>query len=91
MEETNLTSQTKSLNPNRLLIAYVKLNSLKNKFEMLRIQTIIIGKVDILLITETKLDNSFPSYQVSLDGFSSLYRFHRKKNDGGSHFERYTF
>ena len=61
MEETNLTSQTKSLNRNRLLIAYVKLNSLKNKFEMLRIQTIIIGKVDILLITETKLDNSFPS------------------------------
>lgn len=52
-------NEVRTLNPNRLIIVYVNINSLRNKFEML--QTIIIGKVDISLITETKLDNFFPS------------------------------
>ena len=32
---------------------------------------------DILLITETKLDNTFPVSQFSIDGFSMAYRLDR--------------
>ena len=43
------------------------------------LQTIIIGKVDILLVTKTKLDNSFPSNQLLLASFSPPYRLIRKQ------------
>ena len=46
-----------SQNPNRTLIGHLNINSLRNKFESL-IET-ITSKVDILLISETKIDSSF--------------------------------
>ena len=39
--------------------------------------------MDILLISETKLDGSFLSAQFLLDGFSKPYRLHRCSNGGG--------
>ena len=39
--------------------------------------------MDILLISETKLDDSFPSAQFLLDGFSKPYRLERCSNGGG--------
>ena len=39
--------------------------------------------MDILLISETKLDDSFPSAQFLLDGFSKPYRLDRCSNGGG--------
>ena len=45
-------------NVNRLIIGQVNINSIQNKFEALK--SIIIGNLDILVITETKLDKSFP-------------------------------
>ena len=41
------------------------------------------GYVDILLITESKLNNSFPSAQFQINGFSSPYRFDRNPHGGG--------
>ena len=38
---------------------------------------------DILLISETKLDESFPSAQFPLNGFSKPYRLDRCSNGGG--------
>ena len=46
---------------NRIILGHLNINSLRNKFESLQEQ--IIGNVDILLISETKLDNSFPNGQ----------------------------
>ena len=40
--------------------------------------------MDILLISETKLDDSFPATQFLLDGFSKPYRLGRCSNGGGS-------
>ena len=51
----------RSQNPNRILIAHLNINSLRNKFEILK--ETIIGKVDILLICETKLDSFLPLNQ----------------------------
>ena len=42
----------------------------------------IIGKIDILMISETKLDETFPAAQFLLQGFCVPYRFDRNRNGG---------
>lgn len=59
-------------NAERLIIGHLAINSLKNKFEMLR--QIVQVKLEILLISETKVDPSFPSDQFAIEGFSSAFR-----------------
>ena len=39
--------------------------------------------LDILIITETKLDDTFPVSQFHIDGFSKPYRLDRDRNGGG--------
>ena len=39
--------------------------------------------VDILMVSETKLDDSFPVGQFLIDGFQQPFRFDRNKNGGG--------
>ena len=63
-------------NANRLIIGQLNINSLRNKIEALK--TIISGKIDILVITETKLDDTFPTNQFSIDGFSMPFRLDRE-------------
>ena len=46
-------------NPNRLIIAQLNINSLRNKFDSL--VRILHYNLDILLISETKIDSSFPT------------------------------
>ena len=48
-------------NINKLIIAHLNINSLRNKFDFLKEQ--IQDYVDILMISETKLDESFPMGQ----------------------------
>ena len=48
-------------NSNRLIFAQLNINSLWNKFECL--QHIINKNIELLLISETKIDSSFPSAQ----------------------------
>ena len=40
------------------VIAYLNINSIRNKFEVLSEE--IKGNVDIFVISETKIDDSFP-------------------------------
>ena len=54
---SNLNAIRKS-NINRLIIGQLNMNSLRNKFENLVQQ--VTGNINILMISETKLDNSFP-------------------------------
>ena len=41
------------------------------------------NKVDIFIISESKLDNSFPVAQFEISGYTTPYRFDRKSNGGG--------
>ena len=43
----------------------------------------VTGYVDILLITESKLDNSFPTAQFQINMFSSPYRLDANAHGGG--------
>ena len=67
-------------NINRVVIAQLQINSLRNKFDFLKEE--VTGYVDILLITESKLDNSFLTAQFQINGFRSRYRPDRKAHAG---------
>ena len=68
-------------NINRLIFAQLNINSLRNKFESL--QHMIHKNIDVLLISETKIDSSFPSAQFHLEGYGTPYRLDRNANGGG--------
>ena len=66
---------------NKLTIARLNINSLRNKFEFL--VEFIKGKFDILMISETKVDKSFPLDQFRINGFNAPFRLDRNINGGG--------
>ena len=70
----------RSKNPNRLIIAQLNINSLRYKFDSL--VEILRSNVDILLISETKIDSSFPTAQFKIEGYTT-YRLDRNSNGVG--------
>ena len=50
-----------------------------DKFDML--VDLSRGKIDILLISETKIDNTFPTSQYGKQGYT-LFRLNRSANEG---------
>ena len=54
---------------------------MRNKFDALTQQ--IIGNVDILMLSETKLDSSFPEGQFLIPGYGAPYRIDRTCHRGG--------
>ena len=41
-----------------------------------------LDDMDIFMVTETKLDDSFPASQFNIEGFSTPFRLDRNKNGG---------
>ena len=54
---------------------------MRNKFYGL--VELIHGNLDILVITETKLDDTFPEKQFLIPGYKKPYRLDRNRNGGG--------
>ena len=71
----------KMKNISRIIFGQININSLRNKFEQLR--EFCKDNLDILLITETKLDSSFPNAQFHIPGYCSLYRLDLNPHGGG--------
>ena len=53
-----------------LILAHININLIGNKFDILVQQ--ITNNVDILMISETKLDNTFPEGQLLICGIAHL-------------------
>ena len=68
-------------NPNNLTFSYININSVRNKFDSL--QEIVMGKVDILVVAETKIDASFPTAQFSAERYHKPYRLDVSEKSGG--------
>ena len=79
--QDNVLHNVRVKNPNRIIIGQLNINSLRNKIEML--QEVVKNNIDILLISETKLDSSYPDGQFLLKHFSSPIRLDRNANGGG--------
>ena len=57
------------------------MNGIARKFYALK--SIIPGKIDVMIIGETKLDGSYPTSQFLIDGFAEPFRRDRNANGGG--------
>ena len=54
------------------MIDHIKISSIRHEFEML--SKSIEGNLDIIIISETKLDSTFPSNQFTIEGYAALIR-----------------
>ena len=68
-------------NLNELIFAHLNINLIKNNFEELISH--VKGAVDVLMISETKIDDSFPIANFLIDGFSQPYKKNRNFSGGG--------
>ena len=73
--------EMKNLSPEKIIIGHLNINSIRYKIDQLSFT--IGNNIDILLISETKLDNSFPSAQFTLQNFKIPYRYDRTDRGGG--------
>ena len=77
-EPFSVLTNLKLRNVNRILCAQININSIRNKSDQLK--SMISGKIDILVITETKLNDSFPEAQFFLEGYTMPYRLDRSEH-----------
>ena len=77
----NVPREIRIKNANRLIIDHLIINSRQNMFEML--EEIVKDKSDIFLISETKLDSSFPVGQIIFKDYSAPFRLDTNQNGGG--------
>ena len=68
-------------NVGRVIIATLNVNSIANKLDQLKF--IIKDNIDVLVLTETKIDGSFPENQFLIEGYSIPFRYDRNRYGGG--------
>ena len=72
--------EIKLKNPNNPSLAYINVNSIRNKHSDLF--TFLDSNIDILTIAEPKLDCTFPTAQFNVEGYKEPFRKDRNKNGG---------
>ena len=78
---TFILNDIRSKNADRLIIAHLNINFIYHKFEALK--SLVTDNIDVLMISETKIDESFPLYQFEIEGFCSPFRLDRNIHGGG--------
>ena len=68
-------------NLDKIIIGHLNINSIRHKINLL--QPMTEDNIDILVISETKIDKSFPENQFSIDGYNLPYRLDRNQDGGG--------
>ena len=64
----------------KIIISHLNINSIRNKFDFLA--DIVKNNIDISMISESKLDVSFPHSQFLMGGFGKPFHFDRNRNGG---------
>ena len=73
--------QLRNQNPHKITIGHLTINSIRNKFESLA--RFVCNNIDILMVSETKIDDTFPESQFLIESFSKPFRFDRTAKGGG--------
>ena len=83
VDENPLTTlqEIRCKNRGKIIIGHLNINSLRNKFDALK--CMIKDNIDICVVSETNLDESFPLGQFEISGFSPPLRVDRNKEGGG--------
>ena len=66
---------------NKDIIGHININSLRSKFEL--VTEMVWDKVDLLMISETKLNSSFPSAQFYMKSYLKSCRLDRNSKGWG--------
>ena len=67
-------------NPHKIMLGHLNINSLRNRFES--IADVIQGTFDIFLLSETKIDESFPDKQFRVNNYR-IFQKDRNRYGGG--------
>ena len=62
----------RSNHPQHIIIGHFNINSIRNKFDIMKPK--LMDDIDFFMVTETKLDDSFPAPQFNIEGFSMPFR-----------------
>ena len=79
--QSDALTEIRIKNPKKLIIAHLDINSVRNKFGQLKI--LVHDKIDILVVTENKIDDTFPDSQFHIRGYKIPFRKDRNKLGGG--------
>ena len=74
-------NEIRSNNLNNVIIGLLNGNHFAGKYNDFKL--IIRGNIDIMILVETKLDNSYPTSQFLIDSYSTPFRRDRNKSGGG--------
>ena len=62
--DISVLSTIRNTNPNNVVIGLLKMNSFSSKYDTIKL--VIQGKIDVMVIVETKLDDSYPKIMLSI-------------------------
>ena len=74
------TSEQRLNHPKNVIIGHLNINSIRNKFPGFK--DLVLKENDICLLSETKIEDSFPNSQFSTEDYR-IFRKDRNKNGGG--------
>ena len=77
----NTLKEIKLTNHEKIIISHLNINSIRYKIEFLK--ELIGNNIDILLVSETKLNETFPTSQFLMGEFQVPPRLDRNGNGGG--------
>ena len=78
----SVLKRLRSVNSNKLIFAHINTNFIRNIFEFLSTQ--VKGNIDILMVSEKKIENNFPVGNFVIDGLGTPYGLGRDSNAGGN-------
>ena len=71
----SILNELRNKNPGRIIIDHLNINSLRNKFDTMK--SLIQVKVDVFVVSETIIAESFPACQFKIAGLSTPFRLDR--------------
>ena len=78
-KDTLKKSRIKNLN--RVIISETNMSYMRNKIRLL--SEGVLGKIDIFIVSETKIKMSFRTSRFVIHGFVALFRLNRTNTGGG--------
>ena len=79
--QSDALTEIRIKNPKQLIITHANINSPRNKFDQLKI--LVIDKISMVVVTESKLDDTLPDSQFHIPGYKVPFRKDGNKLGGG--------
>ena len=80
-DPSQILSALSTKNSDRIIIGHLNINFIENKFNSF--VSLIKDKLDIIIVSETKINDSFPETQFIIEGYAKPFRRDRNSHGGG--------